>query len=119
MTVPIYAVAMVVVLTTCFSSDIQQERPKHIMAVAGLSVVSLAIVAGVQTDPKVRYTFLAFGKYTISRRLALGSSSELKIRRIRHLGLQSHDAKLSFQHHRTTSGEASRQYRYRQVSPVA
>lgn len=61
MTVPIYGVAMVIVLATCFSSDIQQERPKHIMAVAGMSVISLAIVAGVQGNPKVRYAFLAFG----------------------------------------------------------
>ena len=64
MTVPIYAVAMVIVLAACFSSDIRQERPKHIMAVAGLSVVSLAIVAGVKSDPHVRYAFLAFGKLT-------------------------------------------------------
>lgn len=53
---------MVIVLATCFSSDIMQERPKHIMAVATLSVVSLAIVAGVDSSPKVRYTFIAFGE---------------------------------------------------------
>ncbi|ORY26040.1 major facilitator superfamily domain-containing protein [Naematelia encephala] len=61
MTVPIYMVALVIVLVTCFSSDITQERPKHIMAVAALSVVSLAITAGVQGNPHVRYAFLAFG----------------------------------------------------------
>jgi len=32
------------------------------MAVAVLSIVSLSIVAGVQSSPKVRYTFLAFGE---------------------------------------------------------
>jgi hypothetical protein len=62
MTVPIYVVAMVIVLGTCFSSDIRQERPKHIMVVAGMSIVSLAIVAGVRSDPHVRYAFLAFGE---------------------------------------------------------
>lgn len=61
MTVPIYAVALVIVLVTCFSSDITRERPRHIMAVATLSIVSLAIVAGVQTKPGVRYAFLALG----------------------------------------------------------
>lgn len=56
------AVATVIVLGTCFSSDLLQERPKHIMAVATLSIVSLSIVAGVQSSPKVRYTFLALGQ---------------------------------------------------------
>jgi len=60
MTVPIYAVALVIVLSVCFSSDFNQERPKHIMFITVLSFVSLAIVAGVK-DPKVRYAFLAFG----------------------------------------------------------
>jgi hypothetical protein len=55
------AVAMVIVLITCFSSDFQQERPKHIATVALMSVVSLAIVAGVKSNPNVRYAFLAFG----------------------------------------------------------
>ena len=55
-------VAMVIVLSCSFSSDYFQERPKHIMAMALLSVVSLAIVAGV-TDPKVRYAFLCFGEF--------------------------------------------------------
>jgi hypothetical protein len=64
MTVPIYGVAMVIVLVTCFSSDLRQERPKHIMSVAAMSAVALAIVAAVpQSQPKVRYTFLAFGEW--------------------------------------------------------
>ena len=73
MTVPIYGVAVVVVLVTCFSSDIQQERPKHIMAVAILSVVSLSVVAGVQTNAHVRYAFLAFGESRL--RLLFGPST--------------------------------------------
>jgi len=61
MTVPIYCVALVIVLCCCFSSDINQERPKHIMAMASLSVVSLIIVTTVTSSPKTRYAFLAFG----------------------------------------------------------
>jgi len=57
---PIYCVAFVIVLARCFSSDIQKERPKHIMAMAGMSTISLVIVAA-SSNSKVRYTFLAFG----------------------------------------------------------
>ncbi|KAL1980915.1 hypothetical protein VTN96DRAFT_3335 [Rasamsonia emersonii] len=60
MTIPIYMVALVIVLVCCFSSDMQNERPKHIMAMATMSTVSLIIVAAVKNS-KVRYAFLAFG----------------------------------------------------------
>jgi hypothetical protein len=53
-------VALVIVLVCCFSSDLQKERPKHIMVMAAISTASLIIVAAV-TDSKVRYAFLAFG----------------------------------------------------------
>jgi hypothetical protein len=54
-------VALVIVLICAFSSDYFNERPKHIMAVATLSTVSLIIVAA-SSNPKVRYAFLALGK---------------------------------------------------------
>lgn len=54
-------VALVIVLVCCFSSDLQNERPKHIMAMATMSTVSLIIVAVVKNS-KVRYVFLAFGR---------------------------------------------------------
>ncbi|KFZ03326.1 hypothetical protein V502_11041 [Pseudogymnoascus sp. VKM F-4520 (FW-2644)] len=60
MTIPIYCVALVVVLICCFSSDMQNERPKHIMVMAFISTISLIIVAAVE-NPKARYVFLAFG----------------------------------------------------------
>lgn len=54
-------VALVIVLFSCFSSDIQNERPKHIMFMASVSVVALIITAVVE-DSKVRYAFIAFGR---------------------------------------------------------
>lgn len=60
MTVPIYAVAIVFVVAICFSSDHFQERPKHLMLMAGLAVVFIAIVAGVDS-PKPRYVFMCLG----------------------------------------------------------
>lgn len=57
------AVAIVIVLACCFSSDLTRERPKHIAAMALLSVVSLSIVAGLQSNAHVRYAFLCFGEY--------------------------------------------------------
>ncbi|OBT71033.1 hypothetical protein VF21_09935 [Pseudogymnoascus sp. 05NY08] len=60
MTIPIYCVALVIVLICCFSSDLQNERPKHIMVMALMSTVSLIIVAAIE-NPKARYAFLAFG----------------------------------------------------------
>ncbi|KFY16962.1 hypothetical protein V492_00971 [Pseudogymnoascus sp. VKM F-4246] len=60
MTIPIYCVALVIVLICCFSSDLQNERPKHIMVMALISTVSLIIVAAIE-NPKARYVFLAFG----------------------------------------------------------
>lgn len=53
-------VALVIVLICGFSSDYFNERPKHIMTMAAMSTVSLIIVATTH-NPKVRYTFLAFG----------------------------------------------------------
>ncbi|KAJ2979018.1 hypothetical protein NQ176_g3497 [Zarea fungicola] len=60
MTIPIYMAALVIVLISCFSSDLQNERPKHIMAMATLSTISLIIVAAAE-NLKVRYAFLCFG----------------------------------------------------------
>ncbi|ATY63859.1 Major facilitator superfamily general substrate transporter [Cordyceps militaris] len=60
MTIPIYMVALVIVLVSCFSSDLQNERPKHIMVMAGISTISLIIVAAVENS-KIRYAFLCFG----------------------------------------------------------
>lgn len=57
-------VALVIVLVCCFSSDIRNDRPKHIMAMATMSTVSLIIVAAVENS-KVRYAFLAFGRALI------------------------------------------------------
>lgn len=59
-------VALVIVLICGFSSDYFNERPKHIMAMASMSTVSLIIVATVN-DPKVRYAFLAFGLFFSSK----------------------------------------------------
>ncbi|OAA69694.1 Major facilitator superfamily domain, general substrate transporter [Cordyceps fumosorosea ARSEF 2679] len=60
MTIPIYMTALVIVLISCFSSDLQNERPKHIMAMAALATLSLIIVAAVENS-RVRYAFLCFG----------------------------------------------------------
>ncbi|KAJ5963058.1 major facilitator superfamily domain-containing protein [Penicillium waksmanii] len=60
MTIPIYMVAFVIVLLCGFSSDYFNERPKHIMALATMSTISLIIVATIH-NPKTRYAFLAFG----------------------------------------------------------
>ncbi|KAM3496934.1 hypothetical protein MY10362_009698 [Beauveria mimosiformis] len=60
MTIPFYMTALVLVLISCFSSDLQNERPKHIMAMAALGTLSLIIVAAVENS-KVRYAFLCFG----------------------------------------------------------
>ncbi|MCJ1305833.1 hypothetical protein MMC08_008650 [Hypocenomyce scalaris] len=60
MTIPIYMVALVIVLICCFSSDLQNERPKHIMVMASISTVSLIIVAAINNS-KARYAFLTFG----------------------------------------------------------
>lgn len=59
-------VALVIVLICGFSSDYFNERPKHIMAMAAMSTVSLIIVATVN-DPKVRFAFLAFGLFPSSK----------------------------------------------------
>ena len=58
-------VALVIVLICGFSSDYFNERPKHIMAMAAMSTVSLIIVATVD-NAKARYTFLAFGLFPCS-----------------------------------------------------
>lgn len=109
MTVPIYAVAVVIVLATCFSSDLTQERPKHIMAVAALSVVSLAIVAGVENNAHVRYAFLAFGR-------SHHSKPRLNVRRLGYLGLQSYDFELLVKHNLPTRRKARCQHWSGQVS---
>ena len=63
MTVPIYAVAIVIVLIVCFSSDFHRERPIHIMSIAMVSVVTLVICAAVSPDEhNVRYAFLTLGE---------------------------------------------------------
>ncbi|GJN86627.1 MFS general substrate transporter [Purpureocillium lilacinum] len=60
MTIPIYMVALVIVLACCFSSDLLNERPKHIMAMGAMSTIALIITAAV-TNSKARYAFLAIG----------------------------------------------------------
>ncbi|OAQ61101.1 MFS general substrate transporter [Pochonia chlamydosporia 170] len=60
MTIPIYMVALVIVLVCSFSSDLLKERPKHIMTMAGIATVALTIVAAVENN-KARYAFLAIG----------------------------------------------------------
>ncbi|KAH0592471.1 hypothetical protein MHUMG1_09858 [Metarhizium humberi] len=60
MTIPIYMVALVIVLVCSFSSDLLNERPKHIMTMSGMATVALIITATVENN-KARYTFLAFG----------------------------------------------------------
>ncbi|KJK73509.1 hypothetical protein H634G_11244 [Metarhizium anisopliae BRIP 53293] len=60
MTIPIYMVALVIVLVCSFSSDLLNERPKHIMTMSGMAAVALIITATVENN-KARYTFLAFG----------------------------------------------------------
>ncbi|KAL2127173.1 hypothetical protein VTI74DRAFT_11209 [Chaetomium olivicolor] len=60
MTIPIYMVALVIVLGCCFSSDLLNERPKHIMAMGAMSTIALIITATV-TNSKARYAFLAIG----------------------------------------------------------
>jgi hypothetical protein len=62
MTVPIYIVALVMLLLASFSSDHFKERSIHIMAMSLFAVVSLAIVAGVKSSPHVRYAFICFGE---------------------------------------------------------
>lgn len=58
-------VALVIVLACCFSSDLFNERPKHIIAMASMSTVALIIVATVG-NYKVRYAFLAIGMSSLS-----------------------------------------------------
>lgn len=65
MTIPLYCASLVIVLLCCFSSDLQNERPKHIMVMASISTVALIIVAAIDND-KVRYAFLTFGLYPTS-----------------------------------------------------
>ena len=56
-------VALVIVLACCFSSDLLNERPKHIMAMGAMSTIALIITAAV-TNSKARYAFLAIGMLT-------------------------------------------------------
>ena len=53
-------VALVIVLIASFSSDLLNERPKHIMTMASIATVALTITAAVENN-KVRYAFLAIG----------------------------------------------------------
>lgn len=57
-------VALVVVLIASFSSDLLNERPRHIMTMAGIATVALAITAAVENN-KARYAFLAIGMYNL------------------------------------------------------
>lgn len=62
-------VALVIVLICGFSSDHFNERPKHIMAMATMSTVSLIIVATVD-NAKARYTFLALGLFPCGKNIS-------------------------------------------------
>lgn len=55
-------VALVVVLASCFSSDLRNERPNHIIAMASMSTIALIITAAVENN-KVRYAFLSLGMF--------------------------------------------------------
>ncbi|EIM86072.1 MFS general substrate transporter [Stereum hirsutum FP-91666 SS1] len=57
MTIPIYGVALVGILTFCFLSDIHKERAHYITLTAAISCVSFIIIVAVNNQ-KVKYTFL-------------------------------------------------------------
>jgi hypothetical protein len=62
MTVPVYAVALVMMISFALSSDKLNERPWHIFVSAITGAVSCAIVADVDTVPVLRYVFFCFGE---------------------------------------------------------
>lgn len=68
MTVPVYAVALVMMISFALSSDKFNERPWHIFISATIGAVSCAIVAGVDAVPGLRYTFFCFGEFAAWRR---------------------------------------------------
>lgn len=94
-------VALVIVLVCGFSSDYHNERPKHIMAMAAMSTVSLIIVATVE-HPKVRYAFLALGASSLNIPLSCTWQTLIPRRCCWDLVLQSVDTQLSVQHHLST-----------------
>lgn len=60
MTVPIYAVALVISVNGGFVADRTKQKAFVVMAACALATVSFIIVAAVDTS-KVRYAFLCFG----------------------------------------------------------
>ncbi|KIM44203.1 hypothetical protein M413DRAFT_443232 [Hebeloma cylindrosporum] len=60
MTIPIYGVALVGILTFCFISDWRKERANYITASAALAGIGF-IVTVAATNKKVKYAFLCFG----------------------------------------------------------
>lgn len=107
--------SLVIVLICCFSSDLQNERPKHIMVMAAIATISLIITAAVNNS-KARYAFLTFGN-----RLPGQVQLHLLIyhnRRCWNLVLQSVDAELLVQYDLPTSRKASRGDRSSKVRTV-
>lgn len=62
MTIPIYAVAVAMILIIPISSDLRKERGFHLAGAMGIAAVSfIAIVAAGPARQKVQYAFLCFG----------------------------------------------------------
>ncbi|KAF5327985.1 hypothetical protein D9758_017790 [Tetrapyrgos nigripes] len=59
MTIPIYAVALVFILTFCFASDITKERGNFITGACLIATVSFIICVAVDNE-KAKYAFLCF-----------------------------------------------------------
>ncbi|KAL1668322.1 major facilitator superfamily domain-containing protein [Schizophyllum commune] len=60
MTIPIYVVALVCILTFCFLSDIYRDRANFITAASMMAGVAFIITVAVDNH-KVKYAFLCFG----------------------------------------------------------
>ncbi|KAK1222822.1 hypothetical protein PQX77_014244 [Marasmius sp. AFHP31] len=60
MTIPIYGVALVFILTFCFLSDIRKERGNYITLTCLIAGVSFIITVAVSDNLKVKYAFLCF-----------------------------------------------------------
>lgn len=97
-------VALVIVLIASFSSDLLNERPKHIMTMASIATVALTITAAVENN-KVRYAFLAIGMSNLIFDMSL-LKADTVIRSVWRMGLQHLDTKLPLQYNLSTGREA-------------
>jgi MFS family permease len=59
MTIPIYGVALIGILTFCFLSDYHKERGHYVSLTAGIATISFIITVAVD-NAKVKYAFLCF-----------------------------------------------------------